>query len=92
MGGAVVSAVGAALVSGLKGDAVVCEGCAGSGGILCFACSGSGAMEGVTLAEIQGTNPNKRDPLGRKIDKRECVACKGCGKLLCKRCNGSGYR
>lgn len=90
MGSAVVSAVGAALVNGIKQEPQVCQACAGTGGIKCFACEGSGTMQRVSLEEVTASS-KKRDPLGRNIDKRECVACKGCGKLFCKKCSGSGY-
>lgn len=91
MGGAVVSAVGATIANGLKGEPEICTSCAGSGGVRCFACEGSGKMSGVTLEELAKATAAQRDPMGRNVSKRECRACKGCGLLFCKKCSGSGY-
>lgn len=91
MGGAVVTAVGAALVNGMKGEPEVCPSCAGSGGVRCFACEGTGKFSGVELEELAKAAAAQRDPLGRNVSKRECVACKGAGMLFCKKCSGSGY-
>lgn len=85
-----MSAVGAALVSGLKNEPQVCESCAGSGGVKCFACEGTGVMSGVVLEELRAS-ASKRDMVGRNVSKRSCIACKGAGLLFCKKCSGSGY-
>ena len=90
VGGAVVSAVGAALAGGLRREPEVCQSCAGSGGVRCFACEGTGKFSGVAIEELAAAAA-KRDSLGRNVSKRECVACKGAGLLFCKRCSGSGY-
>ena len=91
MGGAVVTAVGAALVAGMKSEPEVCSSCAGSGGVRCFACEGTGKMSGIGMEELAKAAAAQRDPLGRNPSKRECLACKGAGMLFCKKCSGSGY-
>lgn len=52
--GAVFTAVGAAMYSGLKKDPVPCELCVGSGGTRCFACEGQGKMSGVSCSICKG--------------------------------------
>jgi len=89
VGGAVISAVSAALVYGSKKEPEVCPSCAGTGGVKCFACGGTGVMSGEIPEEVK--SEARRDALGRNRLKNECIACKGVGLLFCKRCKGSGY-
>lgn len=90
VGGAVVSAISAALISGLKKDPVPCDLCQGLGGVKCFGCAGDGKMP--TLIKKEDLEkPVKRDPLGRSRNPRECRVCNGAGLTFCSRCKGSGY-
>lgn len=90
VGGAIVSAVVAALVSGIQREPTLCESCAGSGGVRCFACEGTGKMSGIALEQLAAA-ASKRNSLGRSSSSRECKACLGNGLLFCKRCSGTGY-
>ena len=91
VGGAVVGAVSAALIGGLRQEPEVCPSCAGSGGVRCFACEGSGKMSGAAMEEFTAAR-ERRDTVGRSVSKLECRACKGAGLLFCKKCSGNGYR
>lgn len=98
VGGAVVSAVGAALFSGLKKDPVPCDLCAGNGGIRCFACQGDLTAsvdlidKDLLLPPEQRQTRPKRDVVGRMgANPKACKVCKGTGLVLCSKCKGSGY-
>ncbi|KAK9806278.1 hypothetical protein WJX72_008361 [[Myrmecia] bisecta] len=86
VGGAVISAVGAALYNGLKSEPQVCDRCNGTGGVKCFGCEASGIMQSKPVAA-----QTKRDLLGRSTNPRACNVCKGTGMILCGKCQGSGY-
>lgn len=90
IGGAIVSAVSAALLNGTKGEPEICEGCAGQGGVKCFACEGSGRMEYENRDQM--SRARKRDIVGRAENVNACKVCTGSGLILCKRCQGRGYQ
>jgi hypothetical protein len=106
VGGAVVSAVGAALYSGLKQEPVPCDLCAGNGGIKCFACSTTTTTSNSSSSSSQLIDPDilSRDGsssgsvqrfargLGSSSGKPgSCRVCKGKGLVLCSKCRGSGF-
>ncbi|KAK9916732.1 hypothetical protein WJX75_006334 [Coccomyxa subellipsoidea] len=88
VGGAVLTAVSAALYNGLKGDPQVCDLCQGVGGAKCFACEGAGTRE---MQEKKGVAGQRRDFVGRVANPSACRVCGGAGMNLCSKCKGSGY-
>ncbi|CAL5227470.1 g10447 [Coccomyxa viridis] len=90
VGGAVLTAVTAAIVNGFKGEPKICDLCQGVGGTKCFACSGSGLSKSLPERKL-APGGLKRDFLGRVPDPEACRVCGGSGMNLCSRCRGSGY-
>ncbi len=89
VGGAVMGAVGAALVGGLKKEEEVCDLCQGTGGTKCFGCSGVGKMTALSREDIEEIR--RRDAFARTRNPQECRVCRGVGLILCSKCNGRGY-
>lgn len=90
VGGAVITAISAALYAGLKKDPVPCDLCQGLGGVQCFGCGGEGKMTNLIKPEDLQKR-TKRDIIGRNRNPRECRVCGGVGLTFCSRCKGSGY-
>uniref|UniRef100_A0A7R9VCX8 Uncharacterized protein n=1 Tax=Chlamydomonas euryale TaxID=1486919 RepID=A0A7R9VCX8_9CHLO len=96
VGGAVIGAVGAALVAGLIKEPVVCDLCQGNGGTRCFACSGEGSMDSLISRDemLAGDDepPKRRSGMSpRGSNPRACKVCRGAGLIGCSKCKGSGY-
>ncbi|CAL8466597.1 g6133 [Coccomyxa elongata] len=89
VGGAVLTAVSAALYNGLKGEPQVCDLCQGVGGARCFACEGAGTRE--SQETKKGMTGQRRDIIGRVANPSACKVCGGSGMNLCSKCRGSGY-
>ncbi|BDA41119.1 probable DZC4 Protein BUNDLE SHEATH DEFECTIVE 2, chloroplastic [Coccomyxa sp. Obi] len=88
VGGAVLTAVSAALYNGLKGEPQVCDLCQGVGGAKCFACEGIGTRASQEKKNMAG---QRRDLIGRVANPSACNVCGGSGMNLCSKCRGSGY-
>lgn len=91
MSGAVLTAVGAAIFTGLRKEPEPCDLCQGTGGCKCFGCTGDGKMEKAVSRDDMYVETVKRDMIGRIINPRECRVCKGVGMVLCSQCKGNGF-